>query len=211
MHIICAIVVVDTLIGFGIKDLESKVKDTGMVIGKKSMKMLGILSLIGSLTAAPLMVAFALSGWGEPGTSAYQAYEPLNRLMAFSLLMMAAGWLVLALKTPNGYGLWGAWLALLAALVMVTGNAAEFYLFTDQPYGDYSNLRTISWMAFSLGSLALDIGASIVGVAVWRRRFWPRWGGMLLMLALPIDTLAFLPYRRSLAPLCWRWGPVECW
>lgn len=167
---------------------------------KKPTKCLGVLSLAGSFTAVPLMIAFAFTGWGEPGTTAFQTYELLNRLMAFSLLMMAAGWLGLALGSPSGYGRWGAWLALSAALVIVTGNAAEFYLFTDQPYGDIRNLRTISWTAFSLGSLVLDVGSTIVGLAIWRRQLWPRWIGMLLMLALPLDILAFFIFSPFLGP-----------
>jgi hypothetical protein len=171
-------------------------------IGKKPKEWLGMLSPAGSFTGVPLMIAFALSGWGEPGTAAYQTYELLNRLMAFSLLMMAAGWLGLAFRIPAGYGRWGAWLALLASLVMVAGNAAEFYLFTGQPYGYIRNQRTISWTVFSWGSLVLNIGATIVGVAIWRWQLWPRWIGMLLMMSLPLDILAFfLPFRRSLGPL----------
>jgi hypothetical protein len=171
-----------------------------MNIGKKPTKWLGILSLIGGVTAVPLMIAFAITGWGAPGTAAYRTYELLNRLMAISLLLMAAGWLGLAFRIPAGYGRWGAWLALLASLVMVAGNAAEFYLFSDQPYGNFSNQRNISWTAFSLGSLVLDIGATIVGVAMWRRRLWPRWSGMLLMLALPLDILAFFILSPFLGP-----------
>jgi predicted MFS family arabinose efflux permease len=120
--------------------------------------------------------------------------------MAFSLLLMAAGWLGLAFRIPAGYGRWGAWLALLASLVMVAGNAAEFYLFRVQPYGNFSNQRTISWTAFLLGSQVLDIGATIVGVAIWRWQLWPRWIGMLLMMSLPLDILAFFTFSPFLGP-----------
>lgn len=168
--------------------------------GNNLTRWLGVVSLAGGFTAFPLMIAFALTGWGEPGTAAYRTYELLNRLMAFSLLLMAAGWLGLALRIPSGYGRWGAWLALLAALVMVAGNAAEFYLFSNQPYGDLSNLRNASWTAFSLGSLVLNVGATMVGVNIWRRRLWPRWSGMLLMLALPLDILAFFVASPFLVP-----------
>jgi hypothetical protein len=37
-------------------------------IGRKPTEWLGILILIGGITAARLIIAFALSGWGEPGT-----------------------------------------------------------------------------------------------------------------------------------------------
>ena len=165
----------------------------------KLTKRLGVLSLVSGVTAMPLMIAFAMTSWGAPGTAAYRTYELLNRLMAISLLLMAAGWLGLAFRIPAGYGRWGAWLALLASLVVVAGNAAEFYLFSDQPYG-FNNQRNAAWTAFSLGSLVLDIGATILGVAIWRRRLWPRWSGTLLMLSLPLDILAFFILSPFLGP-----------
>jgi len=63
-----------------------------MKTGNKWTKVLGILSLVGGITVVPLMIAFARTGWGTPGTAAYETYELLNRLTAFSLLLMAAGW-----------------------------------------------------------------------------------------------------------------------
>jgi hypothetical protein len=170
-----------------------------MNTSKNLPKQLGVLSLIGSLTSVLLMIAFALTVWGEPGTAAYQTYVLLNRLMAGALVMMAAGWLGLALRIPAGYGRWGGWLALVAALVMIAGNAAEFYLFSDQPYG-FNNQRNAAWSAFSMGSLVLDIGATMAGIAIWRKRLWPRWIGTLLMLALPLDILAFFIFSPFLGP-----------
>lgn len=54
-------------------------------------RWLGVFSLLGGITAIPLMVAFLATGFGEPGTAAYGTYERLNRLMAVSLLLMSAG------------------------------------------------------------------------------------------------------------------------
>lgn len=170
-----------------------------MITGKNPAKGLGILSLAGSFTAVPLVIAFARTGWGAPGSTAYQTYELLNRLMTVSLLMMAAGWLGLALRIPAGYGRWGARLGLLASLVMAAGSAAEFYLFSHLPY-ELSNQRDAAWTAFLLGSLLLPISAAAAGAAIWRRPFRPRWAGMLLVLALPVQILAFFTFSPFLGP-----------
>jgi hypothetical protein len=72
------------------------------------IRWLGVLSLIGGVTAVPIIVSFVVTGWGEPCTAEYQRYELLNRLMAVSLFFMASGWLGLFVLWPGGYGRWGA-------------------------------------------------------------------------------------------------------
>jgi len=163
-------------------------------------RWLGVLSVLGGITAVPLIAAFMATGFGEPGTAAYETYEGLNRLMAGSLLLMTAGWLGAWLAWPAGPGRWAASVALVGSLVMVSGNAAEFWLFSDLPYGVAGNGRGLSWMAFSLGSLVMDIGATLLGVAAWRSRRWPRWSAALLLLALPLDVVAFFTVSPFLAP-----------
>lgn len=154
-------------------------------------RVLAILGLLGGITAVPLIIAFYQNGWGAPGTAVYQRYESLNRLMACSLLLMSAGWLGMVLCLPKGYGRWASVLALVGSLIMVAGTAAEFWLFSDLPYSQGSNLRNAAWSTFGIGSLILDVGATILGVAIWRTRTWPRWSAFVLMLALPIDFAAF--------------------
>ena len=151
---------------------------------------LGGAALLGALTAVLLIIAFAQTGWGAPGSTVYQTYELLNRLMAFSLLLMSAGWLGVLLWS-KGYGRWASLLALVGSLIMVAGTAAEFWLFSDLPYSSGSNLRNAAWSTFGIGTLVLDIGATILGIAIWRSRYWPRWSGFILMLAFPIDFVAF--------------------
>jgi len=161
-----------------------------MVMGNKLIKQLGVLSLFGGITALPLMIAFAVTGWGAPGTTAYRTYELLNRLMAFSLLLMVAGWLGLALRSPSGYGRWGAWLALFSSLVMVVGNAAEFWLFSDLSY-NCCNVRHVTWSTFLLGLLVTAVGATFFGMAYLRTGQGPRWSGFLLVFALPLFVIGF--------------------
>ena len=62
----------------------------------KHTRFLGILSVVGGVSAVPLFIAFAAIGWSVPGTAAYARYELLNRITAVSLLLMLAGWVGLA-------------------------------------------------------------------------------------------------------------------
>jgi predicted MFS family arabinose efflux permease len=91
-------------------------------------------------------------------------------------------------------------LALIGSIAMLTGNTAEFWLFSDQPYGDAGNLRNASWMFFSFGSLVMDAGATLAGIALWRTKTQPRWIGALLLLALPLDLIAFFTFSPFLGP-----------
>ena len=155
------------------------------------IRVLGLLALVGRITAVPLIIAFAQNGWGAPGTAVYKRYELLNRLMAVSLLLMSAGWLGMVWRLPKGYGRGASVLALIGSLIMVAGTAAEFWLFSDLPYSRGTNLRNVAFAAFGMGGLVLDVGATILGVAIWRTRSWPRWSALVLMMALPIDFAAF--------------------
>jgi hypothetical protein len=137
------------------------------------------------------VVSFPLNGWGAPGTAAYQTYEYQNRLMAFSLLLMAAGWLGLARSSPGGYGRWGAWLALVGAILMITGNAAEFWLYSDLSY-DCCNMRHIAWETFLTGLFITVIGATVSGLAFQRTRSMPPWVRIMLILALPLVVTSFM-------------------
>jgi hypothetical protein len=152
---------------------------------------LGGLSLLGGITAVPLIIALSRTGWGEPGTVAYQIYELLNRLMAVSLLLMASGWLGVVLVWPGGTGRWAARLALVGSIIMAAGTAAEFWLFSDHPYGQAGALRNSAWSAFGLGSLLLGVSATVLGASALRSKVWPRWSALLLAMALPIDLAAF--------------------
>jgi hypothetical protein len=165
-------------------------------------RWLGLLSLLGGISAVPLMVAFAATGWGEPGTAVYQTYETLNRLAAFALLLMVPGWSGLFLALPRGYGRWGALVALVGALFMVAGNAAEFWLYSDLSY-ECCNARHTAFATFSLGSLVTDLGAMVAGIAMMRGGSEPPWLAALLILALPLDVTGFFllsPFAAAAVP-----------
>jgi hypothetical protein len=149
-------------------------------------RILGLLSLLGGLLSLLLVVAFASTGFDVPGTAAYSIYETLNRLIALPLLLMACGWLGLALSLPFGAGRKSAWLAFAASVVMAAGTAAEFWLFSDQPYGVWANGRMISFLAFFIASLVLYICATLAGIFLWRVETGSRAGAAILMATIPL-------------------------
>jgi hypothetical protein len=149
----------------------------------------GVVCLLGGIAGLGLVLAFSLTGWGEPGTAAYRTYELLNRLMAVALLFMAAGWFG-AWRQLEGFGRWAALVAFLGTLMIALGTTAEFWLYSDLPYSGPS-MRQTAYATASIGGLVQDIGAMVAGVSIWRSGFWPRWAGILLLLSLPLDFLAF--------------------
>ena len=155
-------------------------------------RICGLLSVIGALLGLGLVAVFATNDFGLPGTAAYRVYETLNRLIALPLLLMACGWLGLVLARPKGYGRASAWLAFAAAVVMAAGTAAEFWLFSDQPYGVWTNGRMASFMSFFVASLLLYVAATIVGVALWRSGAGSRVAAVVLMAAIPLYAAAIL-------------------
>ena len=155
----------------------------------KNTRRLAVLSLIGGALGTLLIVAFSITGWGALGTAAYQTYELLNRLMATALLLMAAGWLG-SWQALAGYGRWAALAALLGTLVFALGTAAEFWLYSDLPYG-VPNMRQTAFTVGSMAALVQDIGAMTAGICVWQTGVWPRWAALVLLLALPLDFFAF--------------------
>lgn len=152
----------------------------------------GVLGVTAGLLGLGLVAAFAAGDFGLPGTAAYRVYETLNRLIAIPLLLMACGWLGLALALPKGYARASAWLAFAAAVVMAAGTAAEFWLFSDQPYGVWTNGRMASFMSFFVASLLLYVAATVVGVALWRSGAGSRVAAVVLMAAIPLYAAAIL-------------------
>lgn len=149
-------------------------------------RILGLMGILGGLIGVVLVAFFATNDFGYPGTAAYRTYETLNRLIALPLLLMACGWLGLALCLPSGAGRKGAWLAFVASILMAAGTAAEFWLFSDQPYGVWTNGRMASFKAFFIASLILYICATLVGVYLWRAESGPRPAAAILMGAIPL-------------------------
>lgn len=164
-------------------------------------RVLGLLGLLGGLLGILLAIAFSTTEFGYPGTAAYRTYETLNRLTGLPLLLMACGWLGLALTLPPGNGRTAAWLACASSVVMAVGTAAEFWFFSDQPYGVWNNGRMVSYMAFFISLLLLTISATVAGVFLWRSGAQPRWCAAVLMMAVPLYFASvFILATNFLAP-----------
>lgn len=71
--------------------VPDSIAGSAWILEDSMRRWLGVVSVLGGITALPLMVAFMATGFGEPGTAAYQTYELLNRLMAISLEMSDQG------------------------------------------------------------------------------------------------------------------------
>lgn len=161
-----------------------------MIDKGRLIQILGGATLLGGIAGIPLIIAFSQTGWGSPGTSVYQTYELLNRLMAGALLLMSAGWLGVFLWLPQGYGRWAAMSAFIGSIFMVIGVSAEFWLFSHLPYAGF-NMRHVAFSLFSLSGLLVDISVTILGTAIYRLRLWPDWSVLILLLVLPLDVVAF--------------------
>lgn len=131
---------------------------------------LALLGFAGSLS----MVAIAFAGqadWGPPGSDSYATYEVVNRLTGAALLLIAAGPLAAraALRTAGVRGGSTALAVLgLAFVGMATGSAAEFVLFTNDPYSGPGSLgRNLSWTGFLVAGLVALVATVLVGLRLW--------------------------------------------
>jgi hypothetical protein len=130
-----------------------------------------------------LLIGVFSPEWGPPGSARYLDYEAFNRAWPPALLLMLAGWV--GFQRRFGLSRTGLWLNVLGYALMVAGNVAEFWIFSDDPYGAGFNGRNAAWTMFLLGWLLHLIGALVWGIAALRRRALPAWAGWLLILLLP--------------------------
>lgn len=134
----------------------------------------------------------------------YDGYEAYNRLMPFVLVLLLAGLTgaYAQLRRSNklagstgldrvqhrlyGWiGLVGFVLAALGLLVMIAGNVAEFWAFTDDAYGR-GTLRDYSWMAFGLGMIILYGGTVLFAIAALAARMLSRLAALPLLIWFPM-------------------------
>ncbi len=134
----------------------------------------------------------------------YEGYEAYNRLMPFVLVLLLAGVtgayahlrrnIKLAGSTGldpgqrrlyGWIGLMGFVLAALGLLVMIAGNVAEFWAFTDNAYGR-GTPRDYSWMAFGLGMIILYGGTVLFAVAALAASMLSRLAALPLLIWFPM-------------------------
>lgn len=120
-------------------------------------------------------------GWDEPGSAAYDRYEFFNRLLPLTLLPVVVGFIGLhaAQRRSRGrLGTAGFVMVLVGVMMIIAGSVAEFWVFSDQPYG-LPNGRDASWTLFLLGHPILAVGTLLLGIATVRAKVFPRDVAML--------------------------------
>ena len=158
-------------------------------------QILGVLGVLGSLFWLGLNTLLS-PDWGPPGSARYLGYEAVNRLWSLGFAGMLCGYAGLyqryALRGSRP-GRVGFRLAAIGLVLMMAGNVAEFWLFSEQAYGEI-NGRNLAWIGVLLGMLAALIGAGLMGAAGLRQRqqLLPRWSALLFLSALPATIILIL-------------------
>lgn len=164
-------------------------------------RFLSWLGLLGGLLWIILTTLFA-SDWDAPGTLQYIAYQNNNRLWSPTLLLMLLGFISLYRRYPfraGRLGQIGLGLIVLGFVLMMAGNVAEFWIFTDVRYEFGLNPRNLSWFTFLFGWLFTLVGSFQWGIHSSRTHILPLWAGSLLILTLPI-SIALLFAQSILLP-----------
>jgi hypothetical protein len=168
---------------------------------KNHPRFLSWLGLLGGLFWIILSTLFA-SDWGAPGTLQYIAYQNSNRLWSPTLLLMLLGFVGIYRHYPfraGRLGQIGLGLIVLGFVLMMAGNVAEFWIFTDARYEFGLNPRNLSWFTFLFGWLFTLVGSLQWGIHSNRTYILPQWAGSLLILTLPI-SIALLFAQSILLP-----------
>ena len=141
----------------------------------------GLAAMLGGVLWPLWAAAVQGIGFGEPGSAAYERYELANRLLPLALLPVVVGCVGLHAAQRRNYGWLGAAgfaVALVGFALITVGSAGEFWLFSDEPYGQPSG-RDVSWTLFLLGHPVLAVGTALFGAATARSRTFPSEAGMM--------------------------------
>lgn len=152
-------------------------------------RVFGAIGIAGSLFWLALNTVLS-PDWGPPGSGSYLGYETINRLWAPSFAAMLAGYLGFFARypLPGRLGRATQYTIVGGLAAMIVGNVAEFWFFTDLPYGAL-NARSLAWILVLLGMLSLLIGGALLGALGLRQRLWPAGASWALVLALPLTLL----------------------
>ena len=82
-------------------------------------------------------------------------------------------------------------IAVLGWIGMAAGTAAEFWLFSDLPYGQ-NNHRNTAFTFFSVSSLVADLALLVLGIRIFLGKQLPRTLAAVMILCLPLDIGFFL-------------------
>jgi hypothetical protein len=135
----------------------------------------GLAAMVGSVLWV-LWAGGQLQGFGGPS-----AYLFFNRLLPFVLLPVVLGFIGLHAaqrRSCGQLGTAGFVMVLVGFMLIIAGSVAEFWVFSDQPYG-LPNGRDASYTLFLLGHPVLAVGTLLFGIATVRAKVFPRDVAML--------------------------------
>jgi hypothetical protein len=164
-----------------------------------------LVGLAGAALSIVVTLVIGWAGWGQPGSDAYETYELLNRVAVLPMLLMVAVPVAL-LGRPHIRDERRATIAAVALLAgllaMAVGTSAEFWIFTDEPYGGAgSEGRITSYILGTfLGGVVALIALALLGSWGLRRHTLPRWTSLTLVgLPVALVVLPFTPLSPYLA------------
>jgi hypothetical protein len=144
------------------------------------VRLSGLAAMLGGVLWALWAGVEQSVGWGAPGSTAYERYELINRLMPLALLPVVVGFIGLHAAQRRSYG-WlgmaGFATVLVGFMLIIAGNLGEFWVFSDESYEGAG--RNASWALFLLGHPVLVIGTLLFGIATARAKVFPREAAML--------------------------------
>ena len=156
-------------------------------------KTLSIIGLLGGLIAT-ILIMISGDTFGLPGSTDYRVYENFNRVMALLLFFQACTLIAFYQRIQDDLPRLGQItniVVIVAWIGMAVGTAAEFWLYSDLPYG-VSNMRSTAFSVFSISGLFVGIGLLVLGIVVLRNRRIPRYNGIIFILYLPVDIVLFI-------------------
>ena len=157
------------------------------------IQILSIVGLLGGLTAT-ISIIIVGDTFGLPGSASYRIYENFNRLMAILIALEACAMIGFYFQQKDVFGnieRTALLIALIAWIGMAAGTAAEFWLYSDLPYGE-DNLRNTAFSIFSISSLVVGLALLALGLGTLIRHQLPRYYSIVLILYLPIDIALFI-------------------
>ena len=127
-------------------------------------RWMGLAGVVGGISWILLQSVFGAE-WGTPGTTAYSLYEFFNRLWLLPLLLMGLGFVAVdqfQRQLRPQFSKLPIIVVIVGFTAMIVGNVAEFWFFTDYPYGEM-NARSYAWITFLLGMLIELVGLALLG------------------------------------------------
>jgi hypothetical protein len=164
----------------------------------------GLAAMVGSVLWV-LWAGGQLQGFGGPS-----AYLFFNRLLPFVLLPVVLGFIGLHAAQRKSYGRLGVVgfvTVLVGFTLIIAGSGAEFWVFSDQPYG-LPNGRNASWNLFLLGHPVLAVGTLLFGIATVRAGVFSRDVAVLFAVLGVGVVVPFIGAFIFAIPLVWLGYPL---